>query len=218
MRWLAIIALLWAGTAMSQSPSDDAERAATRLSEARIALDAASTRADRVAALTETVQAYEDGLAALRDGLRRAAIRQRTLEADLEARSDEVARLLGVLQTMGRAPAPILLLHPSGPTGTARSGMMLADVTPALQDKVTALRGQLDELAVLQGLQSDALLVLEDGLSGAQSARAALSAAIADRTDLPRRYADDPVQTALLLAGSETLAAFASGLAETKTR
>ena len=214
MRWLAVIAFLLTGSAAAQSPAEDAERAAARLSDVRVALEAASTRADRVAALTETVQAYEDGLAALRDGLRRAAIRQRTLEADLEARSEEVARLLGVLQTMGRAPAPILLLHPSGPTGTARSGMMLADVTPALQDKVTALRAQLDELSVLQTLQTDALTVLEDGLSGAQAARAALSEAIAERTDLPRRFAEDPVQTALLLSGSETLAAFASGLTE----
>jgi len=183
-----------------------------QLGDARAILEAAESRSDRVSALTETVRAYEDGLAALRDGLRRAAIRERTLDTDLAARSDEVARLLGVLQTMGRAPAPILLLHPSGPTGTARSGMMLADVTPALQDKVAALRSQLDELAVLKGLQTDALNILEDGLQGAQQARAALSQAIADRTDLPRRFEDDPAQTALLLASSETLQAFASGL------
>ena len=214
MRFLAVIATLWATAGLAQSPAEDAVAAAGRLGQAGVALEAASTRSDRVAALTETVRAYEDGLAALRDGLRRAAIRQRTLETDLEARSDEVARLLGVLQTMGRAPAPILMLHPSGPTGTARSGMMLADVTPALQDEVTALRGQLEELAILQGLQTDALTVLQDGLDGAQAARAALSEAIAERTDLPARFADDPIQTAILLASSETLAAFASGLAE----
>lgn len=149
-------------------------------------------------------------------GYARAAIRQRTIEADLNARSEEVARLLGVLQTMGRAPAPILLLHPSGPTGTARSGMMLADVTPALQDKVTALRAQLEEVSTLRSLQSDALSILEDGLEGAQNARTALTAAIADRTDLPRRFADDPAQTAVLLAGSETLQAFATGLVDTQ--
>lgn len=215
MTRLALLLAVWAAPLWAQSPAEDAEAAALRLGAARIALEAADGRSDRVAALTETVQAYEDGLTALRDGLRRAAIRQRTLETDLEARAEEVAQLLGVLQTMGRAPAPILLLHPSGPTGTARSGMMLADVTPALQDKVTALRAQLDELAVLQGLQTDALVILEDGLNGAQVARAALSKAIADRTDLPRRFEDDPVQTALLLASSETLAAFASGLADT---
>ena len=217
MRVLALISLLWAGPVWAQSAADDALIAAQSLQTARTALENASGRSDRVAALSQTVRAYEDGLAALRDGLRRAAIRQRTLETDLEARSDEVARLLAVLQTMGRAPAPILLLHPSGPTGTARSGMMLADVTPALQDKVTALREQLDEVAILRGLQNDALTILEDGLSGAQSARAQLSAAISERTDLPRRFSEDPAQTAVLLASSETLQAFASGLADTQT-
>lgn len=217
MRVLALISLLWAAPVWAQSPAEDALIAAQSLAEARTALETASGRSNRVAALTQTVQAYEEGLAALRDGLRRAAIRQRTLETDLEARSDEVARLLGVLQTMGRAPAPILLLHPSGPTGTARSGMMLADVTPALQDKVTALREQLDEVAILRGLQNDALAILEDGIEGAQIARSELSAAIANRTDLPRRFSEDPTQTAILLASSETLQAFASGLAETQT-
>lgn len=214
MRALAFILALGAAPVLAQTPSEAALAASERLQEARGILDSADGRSDRVAALTETVQAYEDGLAALRDGLRRAAIRQRTLEADLASRSDEVARLLAVLQTMGRAPAPILLLHPSGPTGTARSGMMLADVTPALQDEVTELRGQLEEVAVLSGLQSDALAILEDGLDGAQEARAALSAAISDRTDLPQRFSEDPVQTAILLASAETLDAFASGLTE----
>lgn len=214
MRVLAIIFSLMASGVSAQTPAQDAQAAAVRLQETRAILEAAEGRSDRVAALTQTVQAYEDGLAALRDGLRRAAIRQRTLEADLEARSDEVARLLGVLQTMGRAPAPLLLLHPSGPTGTARSGMMLAEVTPALQERVEALRVQLEEVAILRGLQTDALTILEDGLDGAQTARAELSEAISQRTDLPQRFEDDPVATALLLASSETLEAFASGLAD----
>ncbi|AKS44650.1 Septal ring factor EnvC, activator of murein hydrolases AmiA and AmiB [Octadecabacter temperatus] len=215
MKALAFIMALLAAPVLAQTPGEAALAASERLQEARGILEAANGRSDRVAALTQTVRAYEDGLSALRDGLRRAAIRQRTLETDLATRSDEVARLLAVLQTMGRAPAPILLLHPSGPTGTARSGMMLADVTPALQDEVTALREQLEEVALLRGLQSDALTVLEDGLDGAQEARAALSAAISDRTDLPQRFLEDPVQTALLLASAETLDAFATGLTET---
>lgn len=214
MKIFAIICALLATPATAQTPSEAAQMAAERLQIAQSSLEAADRRSDRVAALTETVQAYEAGLAALRDGLRRAAIRQRTLETDLATRSDEVARLLGVLQTMGRAPAPILLLHPSGPTGTARSGMMLADVTPALQDEVTALRTQLEEVAILRDLQSDALITLEDGLNGAQTARAALSAAISDRTDLPQRFTENPVQTALSLASTETLSAFATGLTD----
>ena len=215
MKTLAFIFALIAAPILAQTPGEAALAASERLQEARGILEAADGRSDRVAALTETVQAYEDGLAALRDGLRRAAIRQRTLETDLASRSDEVARLLAVLQTIGRAPVPILLLHPSGPTGTARSGMMLSEVTPALQDEVTALRSKLEEVAVLRSLQSDALAILVDGLEGAQEARAALSAAISDRTDLPQRFLEDPVHTAILLASAETLDAFATGLIDT---
>ena len=43
-------------------------------------------------------------------------------------REAEIAQLLGVLLSMDSAPSPVLLLHPSGPVGTARSGMILAEV------------------------------------------------------------------------------------------
>lgn len=205
-----------AGPALAQGdPAEAALAARDRLEAAARQLDQAGDARDRVAALTEVVRAYEDGLVALRDGLRRAAIRQQALTAELNAKSDEVAQLLGVLQTMGRSPAPLLLLHPSGPTGTARSGMILSEVTPALQAEVDALRADLEEVALLRQLQDSAAETLRDGLAGVQTARADLSAAISDRTDLPRRYAEDPVQTALLIASAETLDAFASGLSDT---
>lgn len=213
---LGALLVLLAGPALGQSdPAEAALAAKSRLEAAARQLDEAGSARDRVAALTETVRAYEDGLVALRDGLRRASIREQTLTAELNAKSDEVARLLGVLQTMGRAPAPLLLLHPSGPTGTARSGMILSDVTPALQAEVDILRADLEEVALLRQLQDSAAQTLREGLDGVQTARADLSAAISDRTDLPRRYTEDPVQTALLIATAETLDAFASGLTET---
>ncbi len=214
----AFICALLAGPALAQDdPAAAALAASDRLEAASVMLDAATGSRDQVAALTEAVQAYEDGLVALRDGMRRAAIRQQVIEGQLAAKSDDVARLLGVLETMGRAPAPLLLLHPSGPIGTARSGMILADVTPALQTKVTELRGQLEEVAMLRQLQDSAADTLRDGLRGVQTARTALSAAISDRTDLPRRFTEDPIQTALLIASTETLDAFASGLTSTIT-
>ena len=76
--------------------------------------------------------------------------------------------------------------------------------------RVADLSDILNDLAVLRALQETALATLSDGLRGAQEARAALSAAIAERTDLPRRFSDDPVQTALLLAS--TLAGFPATL------
>ncbi len=215
MRWAALlVSLLWAASAAGQeSPSSAAEAAARQLETAAQSLDAAKSARDRVRALTRTVRGYEAGLAAMRDGLRRAATREATLARRLDARRAEVEKLLGTLQVIETAPPPILILHPSGPMGAARSGMMLADVTPGLNARVAALRSDLEEVRTLRLLQQSAAARLEEGLSGVQNARAALSKAIADRTDLPRRFTEDPVRTAILISSTETLDGFASGLA-----
>ena len=216
IRLAALGLCLWAGVAYPQSETAlAAQAAAARLAAASVLLDQAGGSNDQIAALTEVVQAYEDGLGAMRDGLRRVAIRQTTIEAELAARSDEVAELLGVLLTMGRAPVPLLLLHPSGPLGTARSGMIVSEITPAVQVRVDELRADLTEVAELAQVQDGAARTLQAGLDGAQAARAALAQAVSDRTDLPRRFTEDAVATAILIASTETLDAFASGLADT---
>lgn len=214
MRLFAVlIALFLASAALAQTDPAAAARAASeRLSEAGLMLDEADGARNRVKALSETVLAFEDGLQAMREGLRRAAIREQTLTGELQAQEDEVTRLLGALLSMGGTPAPVLLLHPSGPVGTARSGMILADVTPALNARALALREKLQEVSVLRALQQSAVNKLQEGLKGVQEARTVLSQAIAERTELPRRFTEDSVKTALLIASTETLEGFASGL------
>ena len=65
------------------------------LEQASISLTEADSARDRVRALTETLQAYEAGLTAMRDGLRKAATREAQLTAELRAREKDVAQLLG---------------------------------------------------------------------------------------------------------------------------
>ena len=208
-----LVLLLLAGPALAQTdPAEGARAAAQRLEQALAMLDQAENARNRVKALTETIHALEDGLEAARDGLRRAAMHEAQLTRELQAREGEISRLLGVLQSMGNTPAPVLLLHPSGPLGTARSGMIVSDVTPALQKRAADLRADLHEVRMLRELQKSAARTLQEGLEGVQTARARLSQAIADRTDLPRRFTADPVKTALLVASAETLDGFASGL------
>mgnify|MGYP003563122067 FL=1 len=210
---LALLAAL-AAPAAAADPAAEARAALDRLETAIERLDAARGARDRVAALTETVRGFEDGLAAMREGLRAVSIREAQLERRLDAREAEIAQLLGVLQSIGTAPAPVLFLHPGGPLGTARAGMLLAEVTPALEAEAARLRRDLEEAATLRRLQEAAAERLTDGLAGVQAARAALSEAIADRTDLPRRFTADPAGTQILIAATETLDGFASGLAE----
>lgn len=208
---------LWAGQGAAQpsDPAGAALAAAAQLEQATLALQEADSARDRVRALTDTVRAYESGLAAMRDGLRRVATREAQITRQLRARETEIAELIGVLQTIETAPPPMLLVHPDGPMGSARAAMMLAEVTPGLAARAARLRADLDEATTLRVLQQSAADRLLSGLAGIQSARAELSRAIADRTDLPRRFSEDPVRLAILIASTETLDGFASGLAQT---
>lgn len=190
-----------------------AQQATHELQDAITALAAAESARDRVAALSRTIVAYEEGLAALRDGLRRAAIRETTIRRKFDARSAELSRLLGVLAAVERTEGPLLLLHPSGPLGTARSGMMLAEVTPALAAEAAEIRADLEEIAMIRALQESAAHTLESGLGQVQDARVALSQAIADRRDLPQRVTDDPEALRQLRDAADTLDSFARGLA-----
>lgn len=212
MRAAALILCLMAGPALAQAPGEAARAAARALEEASVQLGQADTARDRVKALTRTVEAYEDGLAALRDGLRDAAVRETELSRRLAAQEGEVAQLLGVLSSLGSSAAPEALLHPAGPVGSARAGMLLSAVTPGLAQEARELRSDLEEVAQLRTLQESAAQTLREGLAGVQAARTELSQAVADRTDLPMRFTEDPVRTAILIAATETLEGFASGL------
>ena len=210
---LLFLALLAAAPARAQTdPAESARMAIEALNEAAAELEAANRARDRVAALTQTVRAYEAGLDAMREGLRRATVREAAISGVFEAERNRLARLLGVLGAIGSTPAPLTLLHPDGPVAAARTGMVVADLVPALQAEADALRAELEEVAVLRALQQSAVGVLEQGLAGAEQARVALSAAISDRTDLPRRFTADPDKMRALVNSTETLAAFADGL------
>ena len=217
LRAAALALALAAGPAAAQDAAAAAAAAAADLRAAVAAMQAARQGRDQVAALTAAIGAYEAGLAALREALRQAAIREAALAMRLAAERDRVSRLLGVLSSIDQDPGPLLLLHPAGPLGMARSGMMLAEVTPALQAEVARLRGQLEDLASLRAAQTEAAATLTRGLDAAQAARTALSQAIAARGPLPRRMTDDPERLAALVANARTLDQVARGLAGAAT-
>tara|TARA_R110002110_G_scaffold40504_38_gene129574 strand:- start:681 stop:1811 length:1131 start_codon:yes stop_codon:yes gene_type:complete len=215
IRLLAVVMLIWPMAAGAENDAAiQARAAAAELETASRLLDQAEGARDRVKALTETIQAFERGLGAMRAGLRQVAINEAQLSNRLQARDAEVADLIGVMQSIGGDPSPVILLHPDGPMGTARAGMLLAELTPALNRQAGALRQDLEDVQTLRGLQVDAAERLQAGLTQVQAARTALNQAMANRTDLPLRFAEDPVRTAILIASTETLDGFASGLSE----
>ena len=213
--FLVLAFLLVAFRAQAQTdPAELARTAAQQLDAAHLALSQANRASDRVAALSQTIRAYEDGLIALRESLRRAALRETAIRREFEAESQKVSQLLGVLLTIQPSSGPLMLLHPSGPLGTARSGMIVSEVTPAIQAEAEELRAKLEEVALLRALQESAADTLLLGLSGVQQARTDLSQAVSNRKELPKRILSDPAQIQTLIDSAETLHGFASGLAE----
>jgi septal ring factor EnvC (AmiA/AmiB activator) len=214
MMRLALLFCLLSTPLQAQTPAEAALTAMSQLEEATRKLDDAESARNRVRALTEAVRAFESGLAAMRDGLRAASIRETELRRVLDAREGEVTRLLAALSSLGTDAGPQSFVHPDGPIGAARAGLLMAAVTPALSDAAAGLRADVEEATALRQLQQDAANTLQSGLADLQTARTALSQAIADRTDLPRKFTEDPVRTAILIGATETLDGFAAGLSQ----
>ena len=213
LHWLAF--LLWAmPLSASNDPATLAREAMGKLDAAHLSLSEAKRASDRVAALTETIRAFEDGLDALRQGLRHVAQRQAAIQREFDAESETVSQFLAVLLSIQSASGPLGLLHPFGPLGAARSGMIVSELTPEVQRQAEVLRLRLEEVAVLRTLQENAVSILQQGLSDVQRARTELSLAISNRTDLPQRFLSDPTALQGLINSAETLDGFASGLAD----
>ncbi|MCJ8138380.1 murein hydrolase activator EnvC family protein [Falsirhodobacter halotolerans] len=208
----AVLMALMAAPAFAAGPAEQAQQAAATLRKAVSDMQSAREGRDRVAALTRTIGAYEDGLAALRESLRQVAAREADLRAQQDARRADLGHILGALARMESDPGPMLMLHPGGPLATVRTGMILADVGPALQAEADGIESRLSELRQLAEVQRGTAGTLAEGLRVAQDARAALGQAISDRTDLPRRFTDDPSVLRAILESSDTLDAFAGGL------
>lgn len=215
LRALALALTILAAPAQAEiDAGQTAARAAEMLEQAGFALLEAQGARDRVEALTQTVRAYEEGLLALREGIRQAALRERTILMAFDAQRDQLSRLLGVLQSIETAPAPVVLLHPDGPLGTARAGMILSDVTPAVAAQARALRAQLEELASLRAVQDGALRDLGAALERAQDARTQLSQAIAERRMLPENFLSDDVAMDQLIESVDSLDRLSALLAQ----
>jgi len=176
-RFLLSLCLLFP-LAAAAGPAEDAAKAAEALDAARENLARVEGNRNRVRALTDAIVAVEQGMAAMRLGLRSAAIRERSLRQRLTQQEAEIARLLATLQQINRTPESSFILHPMGPIGTARSGMVLADVAPALQAQADALKVDLREVQFLSDLQTKAQDTLLLTLTELQDARVALSQAI----------------------------------------
>ena len=218
---LALSALFWVSPVQAVTPANqavaEAEGAAAQLRQAIGKLAEAVTADDQVTALTEVIRGYEQGLAALREGLRQASARENELHNRFEAERSRLAGVLGAMTALQQSPESSLLLHPAGAVANARAGMILSDVTPGLRAEAERLQDDLDEIATVRALQSAAADMLGSGLASVQEARRLLASAVTDRSTMPVRFAEAPEELQVLRDAAQSLDDFADGIGGMET-
>ena len=211
---ILIAAIFWTATPLfAQSDLEfQARQAQQSLDNAWDKLERSKSAKARISALTDAILSFEESLSLARDSLRQISVLEARAQQKLSVEEEAYAELIGVLLSIDKSPIQAELLHPDGPMATARGGMLIADLLPALEEKVQSLRSDLEAARYLSELQYQVTLDLKAGLVALQETRAALGRAIADRDNLPKRFVEDPAQTAILLAAADTLDIFADGL------
>lgn len=209
-----VAAMLWTATSVfAQNDLEfQARQAQQSLGNAWDQLERSKSAKDRIAALTGAILSFEESLSLARDSLRQILVLEARAQQKLTVEEESYSELIGVLLSIDKSPIQAELLHPDGPMATARGGMLIADLLPALEEQVQSLRSDLEAARYLSELQNQLTLDLQAGLVALQETRAALGRAIADRDDLPKRFIEDTEQTAILVTAADTLDIFASGL------
>ncbi|MEM7719421.1 MAG: peptidoglycan DD-metalloendopeptidase family protein [Pseudomonadota bacterium] len=196
----------------ASSLADTASEARQRLLAAAGILEAAETARDRVDALTDAIQAYEVGLAAMRAELRRLTLQERELLADLADEDGAIGNLLALMQNATEQTETQSLLHPGSAVDTIRAGNLASLLIPSLQARAERLQSQLATLDEVQAVLKTAEASMAEGLAGVEQARAALGAALTERTDLPPRLATNIAAMTALVNSAETLSVLADSL------
>lgn len=219
-RTLSLCGLLIATPVMAQDDYDspaniavnDAQAAAAQLRSAIGQLSSAVEADDQVTALTQVIRGYEQGLGALREGLRQASARETELRDRFEAQRARLAGVLGAMTALQQSPEATMLLHPAGGLANARSAMILSDVTPGLRAEAEDLQADLEEIATVRALQFAAADMLGSGLASVQEARRLLASAVTDRSTMPVRFAENPQELQELRDAAASLDDFAAGV------
>ncbi len=191
-----------------------AKEAARQLNEAAAELILAKEKENRVNALTGIIRSFEAALAVMRASLRQISLEKNEMEARLAIEEQKISRLIGVLYSIEKEPAPVKLVHPGGPLATARAGMLLSDILPKLQNPIEKIKSDLSEFENLENLQAKNYAIIENGLKELQSARNELTIAISSRQTLPQSFVEDPSETAILSAASKTIDNLVKGLSK----
>ncbi len=101
--------------------------------------------------MARLIQKSEGQLNTIEARLGELEAQEKLLKGSLAQRHDQVARLLGAMQRMGRNPPPVLITERQDALKMVRSAAMLARLYPELSERAMGLAKQLSDLARVMG-------------------------------------------------------------------
>lgn len=119
----------------------------------------------------QTIQSYETQLDAIEARMAELATEEAEVAAALAERRDVLAEVLAVLQRMGRAPPPAIVIAPDDALAAVRSAILLGAVVPEMRSEAEALAADIERLIGLRRAQEeerDAVLAAAASLADEQ--------------------------------------------------
>lgn len=141
-------------------------------------------RAELNAALITTNQTVQDLERQIGEAEQRMAglvAEEGRLRTSLSDRRDVLAEVLAVLQRMGRAPPPAIVVQPDDALAAVRSAILLGAVVPEMREEAEALAADIDGLVALRAEQEAERDRLVAGLGDLADETARLELLIAER-------------------------------------
>lgn len=98
----------------------------------------------------QNIQNYERDIDAIEDNLAVIAEEEAVVNAALFERRDVLAEVLAVLQRMGQAPPPALIVQPEDALAAVRGAILLGAVVPEVRAEADALLADMEQLVSLR--------------------------------------------------------------------
>jgi len=207
IRIFAILFLFLSAPA-ARALEDPAEMVLAAAAEIEIAtglLVEARNATNRVQSLSRAIRSLEDGLTALRVALRASTAQENIVRANFASKAAELGGLLSALQNIEHTASPLAMLHPQGAAGAARAGMIIAAITPELENQAAALQRDMASLAAFNASHAAAEANLRSVLADLQQARVDLAAAQETRAQIPGDLLIDAGRLDRLLQAADDL-------------
>ncbi len=97
------------------------------------------------------IQKSEGQLTSIEGRLSELEAQEKLVRGSLSQRHDQIAKLLGALQRMGRNPPPVLITRREDALKMVRSAMLLSSAFPELRGQALTLAGRLEDLVRVMG-------------------------------------------------------------------